>query len=118
MRVLAPGVYDGLRTDEHFTVDIQSVGGAYIVLGTVNNFDLVFSNTVTQVDITPAILAGPHTVNRVHLHLIYSKDAPPSSYTIEVADENGQVVDTIQSTLNPNRQLPYNVDVDLVARVL
>jgi hypothetical protein len=117
MKFLAPAFYE-LDPDESFTVRIECEGGAYLAFGNVNNFELKFSDTRPDVAVTPAILAGPNSINRVHLHLFYPVDAPSDRYLITVIDEQGQVVDTIQSTLEPNRQRPYRVDVDLIVRVL
>jgi hypothetical protein len=116
MRVLAPGLYD-LDPDERFTIHIECEGGAYLAFGNVNNFELQFDEDHPEAAVTPSILAGPHSVNRVHLHLVFPRDAPPDLYRIRVLDENSGVVDSDEFTLNPDRQRPYRVDVDLVARV-
>jgi hypothetical protein len=116
MRVLGPEIF-GLESDESFTIRIDCEGGTYLAFGNVNNFELQFDEDNPQVDVTPAVLAGPNSVNRVHLHLVYPQDAPPTSYRITVIDSEGNEVDAIDSTLIPNRPRPYRVDVDLVAQV-
>ena len=116
MNVLAPEMFE-LDIDESFTIRIDCVGGTYLAFGNVNNFDLPFDDATPQADVTPAVLAGPNSVNRIHLHLAYPQDMPPMSYRITVIDADGTPVDTIDSTLNPDRPRPYRVDVDLVARV-
>jgi hypothetical protein len=116
MRVLAPGLYE-LDPDERFTVRIDCEGGAFLAFGNVNNFELRFDEDAPQASVTPALLAGPQSVNRVHLHLVYPQDAPPERYRVTVLDQHGVLVDSESSTLNPDRPRPYRVDVDMVARV-
>ena len=116
MKVLAPEMFE-LDADESFTVRIDCEGGTYLAFGDVNNFELQFDEAMPQADVTPAVLAGPNSVNRIHLHLAYPQDTPPTSYRIAVIDATGSIVDSIPSTLNTNRPRPYRVDVDLVARV-
>jgi hypothetical protein len=106
-----------LRRDESFALRIDCEGGAYVALGEVNGFPLQFNEQIPQAAITPAILAGPQSVNRIHLHLVYPFDAPPERYRATVLDENGDTADTVDSTFNPDRPRPYRVDVDLVAQV-
>lgn len=116
MKILGPEVFE-LATDESFTVRIECEGGAYLAFGSVNNEELSFNEDTPEAQVTPAILAGPNTINRVHLHLVYPEDAPPDSYQITVIDRNGDTVDSINSTLNSDRTRPYRVDVDLIAQV-
>lgn len=116
MRILAPGLFE-LGLDERFTIRIDSEGGTYLAFGNVNNFELPFDDNTPQADITPAILAGPGSMNRIHLHLVYTQDAPAARYRITVIDSAGNTVDSIDSTLNPDRPRPYRVDVDIVAKV-
>lgn len=116
MRLLAPAMFE-LRPDEAFTIDIGCEGGAYLAFGEVNGFQLRFDEQSPRASITPAILAGPQSVNRIHLHLVYPQDAPPERYRVTVIDETGQTADTIASTFNSERPRPYRVDVDLVAQV-
>jgi len=116
MMTLAPSIFE-LRRDESFTIRIDCEGGAYLAFGEVNAFPLRFNDQAPQAQITPAILAGPQSVNRIHLHLAYSVDAPPQRYRVTILDENSTTVDTINSTFNPNRPLPYRVDVDLRVEV-
>lgn len=116
MRVIAPGMFE-LRRDESFTVNIECEGGAYLAFGTVNTFELHFTPQTPTVEITPAILSGPGSVNRVHLHLVYPQDAPAQRYRITVIDENGRIADTVNSGLDPDRPRPFRVDVDFVVRV-
>jgi hypothetical protein len=116
MKVLGPELFE-LDPDERFTVRIECEGGAYLAFGNVNKFKLVFNDASPEAAVTPAVLAGPHSVNRIHLHLVYSKDTPAKRYHIRVIDAGGKIVDSIDSTLNPGRTLPYRVDVDLVAQV-
>jgi len=106
-----------LRPDERFTIRIDCVGGAYLAFGDVNSFDLKFDDQSPSVDVTPAILAGPHSVNRVRLHLVFSQDAPPQSYFVTALDEDNNTVDTTNAIFQPARQRPYRVDVELVVRV-
>ena len=117
MRVLAPAFYQ-LDPNESFTVRIEGEGGTYLVFGNVNNFELRFTEDQPQADITPAILAGPDSANRVHLHLVYTEDEPAARYQIFVIDQGGNVVDRINSTLETDRPRAYVVDIDLNARVL
>lgn len=117
MRVLAPAFYE-LDPDESFTVRIENEGGAYLAFGNVNNFVLNFTENSPEARVAPAILAGPNSANRIHLHLVYKEDEPSARYRILVIDESGDVVDGINSTLNPDRPRAYTVDVDLNARVL
>jgi len=107
-----------LDDNESFTIRIDCEGGMYLAFGNVNNFDLPFNNHTPQVDVTPAVLAGPHSVNRIHLHLVYPEDTPPSRYSITVLDAKGNNVDTVNSSLNPDLSRPYRVDVDLIAEVI
>ena len=116
MRVLAKAFYE-LDRDESFTVRIDCEGGTYIAVGNVNNFELSFDEDLPEADVTPAILAGPHSMNTVSLHLVYSKDIPAQHYRITVRDREGTVVDEIDSGLNPDRSRPYRVDVELIVRV-
>jgi hypothetical protein len=116
MRIRAPLMFE-LRRDESFTIHIESEGGAYIALGEVNGFPLHFDEQTPQAEITPAILAGPRSANRIHLHLVYPLDEPPQRYRVTVVDESGEIKDTVNSTFNPDRPRPYRVDVDLVALV-
>jgi hypothetical protein len=90
----------------------------YLALGNVNGFELTFTEDTPQADVTPAILAGPGSVNRVHLHLVYTADTPAARYRILVIDREGNGVDSIDSTLIPDEQRPYRVDVDLVVKVV
>lgn len=117
MRVLAPAFYE-LDPDESFTIRIDSEGGTYLALGNVNNFVLNFNENSPEDRVTPAILAGPHSMNRVHLHLVYTDDEPAQRYSIAVIDQQGTTVDTINSNLNTSRPRPYRVDIDLGAQVL
>lgn len=117
MRVIAPEMFE-LDADESFTIRIECEGGAYLALGNVNNFNLPFTSAMPEARVTPAVLAGPDSVNRVHLHLGYPEDMPAEMYQIIVFDAGGNAVDTVSSHLNPDRPRPYRVDVDLVAHVL
>ena len=116
MKVLAPAFYE-LDPDESFTIRIECVGGAYLAAGNVNNFKLRFTPDSPEADVTPAILAGPDSVNIVHLHLTYQKDVPAESYRVTVLNQEGEVVETINSGLDPGRTLAYRVDIDLVVEV-
>jgi hypothetical protein len=116
MRILAPSFYE-LDPDERFTIRIDCEGGAYLAFGNVNNFELRFDEDRPEADVTPAILAGPHSMNRIHLHLVYPQEGPAESYRVQVVDEAGTDVDTIDSALDPGRPRPYRVDVDLIVRV-
>jgi hypothetical protein len=117
MRVLAPQIFE-VDPDESFTVRIDCEGGTYLALGNVNNFELHFNDAMPQADVTPAILAGPGTVNRVHLHLVFTADTPAQRYVIRVIDRNGAVVDLVESILIADEPRPYRIDVDLVAQVV
>ena len=116
MKVLAPAMFE-LDPDERFTVRIDCEGGTYLAFGNVNNFELRFDDATPQADITPAILAGPNSVNRIHLHLVYPEDTPPARYRITVIDATGNAVESVDSSLDPDRPRPYRVDVDLVAQI-
>jgi hypothetical protein len=117
MRVIAPEIFE-LDPDESFTVQIDGGAGTYLALGNVNNFELLFTKNTPQANVTPAILAGPGSVNRVHLHLVYTADTPAADYLIRVIDRDGNEVDSINSTLIPGEPRPYRVDVDLVVKVV
>lgn len=117
MLVVAPRSYV-VAVDEKFRILIECVGTAYAAFGDVNGFDLGFSQDTPSAEITPALLKGPHSVNRVFLHAVYQEGATPqAAYRILVFDQDGNEKDRLGSKIDMSETLPYTDDFSLRVQV-
>jgi hypothetical protein len=117
MQVLAPASYR-VTQHESFQISIQCQGTAYLALGDVNGFELSFTPAAPSAQVTPSILSGPGSINHVFLHVVYQGATPTASYTIQVIDANGVVVDQMGSSVDPTVAQPYRDDFDLRVNVV
>lgn len=117
MIVIAPRAY-AVDQAESFSIVIECVGTAYGAFGDVNGFNLPFTDASPSVDVTPALLKGPHSINHVFLHVVYQEGATKdAAYMIRVIDQDGNVRDTMGSKLDSAEKLPYRDDFDLRVEV-
>jgi hypothetical protein len=117
MKKTAPATYT-VNSSEGLAIGITCTGTAYQAFGSLGRFVLEFSEGSPQTTITPGMLDGPGSNNRIHLHVVYGEESTPTAeYMIEVLDDNGQTVETLGSRRNMSRALPYRNDFTLVVTV-
>ncbi len=118
MKFIAPAAYQ-VGVNESFDIQIDCVGTAYLAFGDVNKFVLPFSQSQPKVTVTPAVLAGPHSINHISIHVIYQQGATPqAAYTIRVFDDTGAQIDQMGSKIDTSITLPYRDDFDLRVEVV
>jgi hypothetical protein len=105
MQRLATAIYK-LSTTEGCKVTINATGTGWQAHASLDGAGVVVSDGVPVV-ITPAMLSGHLSENELKLHLFFTEGSTnDAQYTVKVADDGNNVLDTIVRTPDPAKGLP------------
>jgi hypothetical protein len=110
---LVKGIYK-LSPIEGAKITIAANGTLFLVVASLMGTDIEFADRV-PFSVPASMLNGEGSVNRVHIHLLFSGATDDSNYTITVADDAGAVIDTIVRRFGVTEDVA--VDQPIVFRV-
>ncbi|HJW93746.1 MAG TPA: hypothetical protein VJ901_09020 [Thermoanaerobaculia bacterium] len=85
-----------LTPNDGFGVRVTATGTSFFVPASIDITVLSLVDAITF-NVTPAMLNGAGSLHQLNLHCFFTP--PTGSYTIEVLDAFGTVIDTIMATL-------------------